>query len=371
MPTVSIKGNNMSKKKSGDIKKVIGSIIKKHGKDSIQHGNTSFVKNIEYIPTGSPALDAAIGIGGIPRGRIIELYGPESAGKTTLALSIVANAQKNGHAAFIDAEHALDPIHAKRLGVDMKNLILSQPNSGEEALSIAKMMTDSGEIDLIVIDSVAALVPQAELDGDIADHNIGAQARMMSKAMRQLAASANVSGTSIIFINQIREKIGVLFGSPETTPGGRALKFYASLRMEIRRVSSSQIKEGEGKNQKIVGMRSKVTCKKNKVAPPFKSAEITLRWDPEGITYGIDTIADLVVAAASLNLFQISGSWYSFNNERVGNGKENVILMLRENSDLAEQINKAVIDASKPNIAELSVEIDDKEAENILNNDDD
>ena len=294
-------------------------------------GEDSIVK-IESISTGSISLDAALGIGGIPRGRITEIYGPESSGKTTLTLHIIAEAQKTGgYAAFIDAEHAMDPEYAKKLGVDTDNLLISQPDTGEQALDITETLVRSGALDIIVIDSVAALVPKAELDGDMGDSHMGLQARLMSQALRKLTGSVSKSRTSVIFINQIRHKIGVMFGRPETTTGGNALKFYASIRLDIRRIG--QIKEGD----QVVGNRTRVKVVKNKVAPPFKNTEFDIMYG-EGISYEGDLL-DLAVQADIVNKM---GAWYSYNKEKIGQGRENAKRYLQDNENVRTEIEIGV-----------------------------
>jgi len=294
-------------------------------------GEDSIIK-IEGISTGSISLNAALGINGIPRGRITEVYGPESSGKTTLALHIIAEAQKSGgYAAFIDAEHAMDPEYAKKLGVDTDNLLISQPDTGEQALDITETLVRSGALDVVVIDSVAALVPKAELDGDMGDSHMGLQARLMSQALRKLTGTVSKSKTSVIFINQIRHKIGVMFGSPETTTGGNALKFYASVRLDIRRIG--QIKEGD----QVVGNRTRVKVVKNKVAPPFKNTEFDIMYGA-GISYEGDLL-DLAVQADIVNKM---GAWYSFNNEKIGQGKENAKRYLQENENVRNEIESGV-----------------------------
>jgi recombination protein RecA len=283
---------------------------------------------VEVIPTGAISLDLALGVGGVPRGRVVEIFGPESSGKTTLALHVVAEAQKEGGlAAFIDVEHALDPSYAKKIGVDIENLLVSQPDTGEQALEIADALVRSGAIDVVVVDSVAALVPRSELDGDMGDVHVGLQARLMSQALRKLTGSISKSRTCVIFINQLREKVGVMFGSPETTPGGRALKFYASVRLEVRRVE--QIKQGTD----IVGNRTRVKVVKNKVAPPFKQAEFDIMYGE-----GVSRIGDLVDIGVALNLINKSGAWYSYNGDRLGQGRENVKDYLSEKSELVKEI---------------------------------
>jgi len=310
----------------------ISQIEKQFGQGSIMRMGEDSIVKIEGISTGSISLDAALGIGGIPRGRITEIYGPESSGKTTLTLHIIAEAQKSGgYAAFIDAEHAMDPEYAKKLGVDTDNLLISQPDTGEQALDITETLVRSGALDVIVIDSVAALVPKAELDGDMGDSHMGLQARLMSQALRKLTGTVSKSRTSVIFINQIRHKIGVMFGSPETTTGGNALKFYASIRLDIRRIG--QIKEGD----QVVGNRTRVKVVKNKVAPPFKNTEFDIMYG-EGISYEGDLL-DLAVQADIVNKM---GAWYSFNKEKIGQGKENAKRYLQDNENVRNEIETGV-----------------------------
>ena len=310
----------------------ISQIEKQFGQGSIMRMGEDSIVKIESISTGSISLDAALGIGGIPRGRITEIYGPESSGKTTLTLHIIAEAQKTGgYAAFIDAEHAMDPEYAKKLGVDTDNLLISQPDTGEQALDITETLVRSGALDIIVIDSVAALVPKAELDGDMGDSHMGLQARLMSQALRKLTGSVSKSRTSVIFINQIRHKIGVMFGSPETTTGGNALKFYASIRLDIRRIG--QIKEGD----QVVGNRTRVKVVKNKVAPPFKNTEFDIMYG-EGISYEGDLL-DLAVQADIVNKM---GAWYSYNKEKIGQGRENAKRYLQDNENVRNEIEAGV-----------------------------
>lgn len=287
---------------------------------------------IEAIPTGALSLDMALGIGGLPRGRIIEIYGPESSGKTTLALHVVAEAQKEGgEAAFIDAEHALDPVYAKKLGVDIDNLIVSQPDTGEQALEITESLVRSGALDVIVVDSVAALVPKAEIDGDMGDSHMGLQARLMSQALRKLAGAINKSKTVLIFINQLREKIGVMFGNPETTTGGRALKFYASVRLDIRKAENIK-QDGE-----IKGSRTRVKVVKNKVAPPFREAEFDIVYGE-----GISRAGNILDMAVNMDIIEKSGSWFSYNGERIGQGRENVKKYLKENPEILDEVESKV-----------------------------
>ncbi len=310
----------------------IQQIEKTCGKGSIMRmGQDSWVK-VDAIPTGALNLDAAVGVGGIPRGRITEIYGPESSGKTTLALHVAANAQRlGGVAAFIDAEHALDVEYAKKLGVDVENLLVSQPDTGEEALEIAEILVRSSAVDVIVVDSVAALVPKAEIEGDMGDSHMGLQARLMSQALRKLAGSINRSRTSVVFINQLREKIGVMFGNPETTTGGRALKFYSSVRLDVRRIGA--VKERD----EITGSRVRVKVVKNKVAPPFRQAEFDIMFN-EGISH----IALLVDMAVEAGIIEKSGAWYSYGKERVGQGRENAKLYLKDHPETTAEIETRI-----------------------------
>jgi recombination protein RecA len=307
----------------------LSQIEKQFGKGSIVRlGSREAVVPVSVIPSGSISLDAALGIGGFPRGRISEIFGPEASGKTTIALHVVANAQKaGGMAAFIDVEHALDPIYARQLGVDVDNLLVSQPDYAEQALEITSALINSGSIDVLVIDSVAALVPKAELDGEMGEAYVGVQARLMSQALRKLTGIVSKSNTCLIFINQIREKIGVMFGNPETTTGGRALKFYASIRVDIRRVAA--IKEGEN----VVGSRTKVKVVKNKLAAPFREAEFDILYGQ-----GISREGDLLDLGVAHNLVEKSGSWYSFQGERIGQGRENARQFLRDNPEIADRL---------------------------------
>ena len=321
---------NTEKKKA--LEMAMSQIEKQFGKGSVMKLGEFKAMEIEAIPTGALSLDIALGIGGVPRGRIIEVFGPESSGKTTLALHIIAEAQKmGGEAAFIDAEHALDPVYAKKLGVDIDNLIVSQPDTGEQALEITESLVRSGALDVIVVDSVAALVPKAEIDGDMGDSHMGLQARLMSQALRKLAGAINKSKTVLIFINQLREKIGVMFGNPETTTGGRALKFYASVRMDIRKIENIK-QDGE-----VKGNRVRVKVIKNKVAPPFREAEFDVVYGQ-----GISKEGNILDMAVNLDIVEKAGSWFSYNGERIGQGRENVKKYLKENPKMLEEIEGKV-----------------------------
>ena len=321
---------NNEKKKA--LESALGQIEKQFGRGSVMKLGDFTAMNIEAIPTGALSLDIALGIGGIPRGRIIEIFGPESSGKTTLALHMIAEAQKmGGEAAFIDAEHALDPVYAKKLGVDIDNLIVSQPDTGEQALEIAEALVRSGALDIIVVDSVAALVPKAEIDGDMGDSHIGLQARLMSQALRKLAGAINKSKSVIVFINQLREKVGVMFGNPETTPGGRALKFYASVRLDIRKIE--QIKQ----DGEVVGNRAKVKIVKNKVAPPFREAEFDIVYGK-----GISKEGNILDIGANLDIVEKSGSWFSYNGDRIGQGRENVKKYLKDNPEIMQEVEEKI-----------------------------
>ncbi|HOK63611.1 MAG TPA: recombinase RecA [Soehngenia sp.] len=318
------------KKKALDL--TISQIEKQFGKGSIMKLGEASKLDLDYISTGSLDLDIALGIGGVPRGRIIEIYGPESSGKTTIALHIIAEAQKEGGiAAFIDAEHALDPNYAKKLGVDIDNLIISQPDTGEQALEITEALVRSGAIDVVVIDSVAALVPKAEIEGEMGDSHIGLQARLMSQALRKLAGAINKSNSTCIFINQLREKVGVMFGNPETTTGGRALKFYASIRLDVRKIDS--IKQGE----EIIGNRTRVKVVKNKVAPPFKQAEFDIMYGE-----GISREGSIVDAGVNAGIINKAGSWFSYNDIKLGQGRENAKEFLRQNPEIYQEIENSV-----------------------------
>jgi len=327
-------GSNVSNDKLKAIEAAMGQIEKQFGKGSIMKLGENSVLNFESISTGCLDLDIALGIGGVPRGRVVEIYGPESSGKTTVALHIVADAQKNGGAAAsIDAEHALDPAYAKNLGVDIDNLIVSQPDTGEQGLEIAEALVRSNAIDLIVVDSVAALVPRAEIEGEMGDSHVGLQARLMSQALRKLAGSISKSKCVVLFINQLREKVGVMFGSPETTTGGRALKFYASVRMDIRRIDS--IKQGD----EIVGNRTRIKVVKNKVAPPFKQAEFDIMYNE-----GISKSGNVLDVGVKEELIQKSGAWFSYNEIRLGQGRENSKQYLKDNPELLLEIENKIRD---------------------------
>ena len=316
------------KKEDKALDQVLADIEKQFGKGSIMKLGSDAHLNIEATSSGSIALDVALGVGGYPKGRIVEIYGPESSGKTTFALHAIAEIQKNGgRAAFIDAEHALDPVYAKNLGVDLDNLLLSQPDTGEQALDICEALVKSGVIDLIVIDSVAALVPQAEIEGEMGDAHVGLQARLMSQALRKLSGVLNKTKTTAIFINQLREKVGILFGNPETTPGGRALKFYSTVRLEVRR--AEQIKQGD----KVIGNKTNVKVVKNKVAPPFRTCVLDIMYGE-----GVSKEGEIVDLASEVGILEKSGAWYSYNGEKIGQGKENVKLLLKENTDLRDEL---------------------------------
>ena len=332
----------------------LAGIEKQFGKGSVMRMGEAQIKlNIDVIPTGSLALDIALGVGGVPRGRVIEIYGPESSGKTTLALHIIAEAQKlGGTAAFIDAEHALDPVYAENLGVVIDNLIISQPDTGEQALEITEALVRSGALDVVVVDSVAALVPRAEIDGEMGDSFMGLQARLMSQALRKLAGAISKSHTVVIFINKIREKIGVMFGNPETTTGGRALKFYSSVRMDIRRIES--LKQGT----EVVGNRTRVKVVKNKVAPPFKQAEFDIMY---GV--GISREGSALDMAIELDIVNKSGAWFSYNGERLGQGRENVKTMLKDHPDLVKELENKIREAYKVNHTKISSADDSEEVE--------
>ncbi len=311
----------------------LGQIERQYGKGAVMKlGDPATQMNVETVPTGSLSLDIALGLGGIPKGRIIEIYGPESSGKTTVTLHMIAEVQKRGGiAGFIDAEHALDPVYAKNIGVDIDNLYISQPDNGEQALEITETMVRSGAIDIVVVDSVAALVPKAEIDGDMGDSHVGLQARLMSQALRKLTAVISKSNCTVIFINQLREKVGVMFGNPETTTGGRALKFYSSVRLDVRRIESLK-QSGE-----VTGNRTRVKVVKNKIAPPFKEAEFDIMFGE-----GISTVGDILDLAANVNIVVKSGAWYAYDGNKIGQGRENAKQYLKDNPDVCAEIENKV-----------------------------
>jgi len=320
------------KNKDKALEQVLADIEKQFGAGAIMKLGSEEHTKIDVTSSGSLSLDIALGVGGFPKGRIIEIYGPESSGKTTIALQAIAEVQKKGgRAAFIDAEHALDPVYAKALGVDINELLLSQPDTGEQALEICEALVRSEAVNIVVIDSVAALVPQAEIDGEMGDSHVGLQARLMSQALRKLSGTINKTKTTAIFINQLREKVGVLFGNPETTPGGRALKFYATIRLDIRR--AEQIKQGD----QIVGNKTNIKVVKNKVAPPFKTACVDIMYGE-----GISREGEIIDIAASLDILDKSGAWYAYNGEKIGQGKENVKIYLKEHPELSEELDQKI-----------------------------
>ena len=336
----------------------LSQIQKQFGKGAIMKlGDKGAQMNVEAISTGSISLDVATGIGGVPRGRIVEIYGPESSGKTTLTLHIVAEAQKNGgKAAFIDAEHALDPVYAKNLGVDVENLLVSQPDTGELALEICDMLVRSGELDVVILDSVAALVPKAEIQGEMGDAHVGLQARLMSQALRKITGNINKSNTCVIFINQLREKVGVMYGSPEVTTGGRALKFYSSMRLDVRKVET--IKAGDN----VLGNRTKVKVVKNKVAPPFKQAEFDIMYGE-----GISKEGDILDSAVNAKILDKAGSWYSYNGERIGQGRENIKVYFKDHPEIVDEIEKKIIAQLKSDgEAEKEPEVSEEEFSEIM-----
>ncbi|WAW15653.1 recombinase RecA [Peptostreptococcus equinus] len=341
----------VDKNKMDALNAALSKIEKDYGKGSVMKLGDSSALEVDAISTGVIGLDIAAGVGGLPRGRIIEIYGPESSGKTTVALHCVAEAQKaNGIAAFIDAEHALDPVYARALGVDTDNLIISQPDTGEQALDIAESLIRSGAIDILVVDSVAALVPKAEIEGDMGDSHMGLQARLMSQALRKLTGSIKKSNCVVIFINQLREKIGVMFGNPETTTGGRALKFFASMRLDVRKIDT--IKQGD----KMLGSRTRVKVVKNKVAPPFKQIEFDIMYGT-----GISRYGDLLDAAVGIDVIKKAGAWYSYNDEKMGQGRENSKNFLEENPDIAHEIESKVREYYGLPFSEAPIKADNKE----------
>ncbi|HEV3124251.1 MAG TPA: recombinase RecA [Candidatus Dormibacteraeota bacterium] len=337
----------MSTERDRALSTALTQIERSYGKGAIMRlGEASAQKNIDVIPTGALTLDIALGVGGVPRGRVIEVYGPESSGKTTLTLHIIAEAQKRGGvAAFIDAEHALDPQYASRIGVRTEELLISQPDTGEQALEIVEVLVRSGAVDVVVVDSVAALVPKAEIDGEMGDSHVGLQARLMSQAMRKLTAAISRSNTSVIFINQLREKVGVMFGNPEVTTGGRALKFYASVRLDIRKIES--IKQGLD----VVGNRVKVKVVKNKVAPPFRSAEFDILYN-EGISWA-GSVLDMAIESRVIDK---SGAWFSYGEMRLGQGRENVRDFLRQNPELLDEVATRVRELAVPDVAGVTAQ---------------
>lgn len=323
----------INEEKQKALEAALGHIEKQYGKGSVMKlGESGANMQVETVPTGSLSLDIALGVGGVPKGRIIEIYGPESSGKTTVALHMVAEVQKRGGiAGFIDAEHALDPVYAKNIGVDIDNLYISQPDNGEQALEITETMVRSGAVDIVIVDSVAALVPKAEIDGDMGDSHVGLQARLMSQALRKLTAVISKSNCVVIFINQLREKVGVMFGNPETTTGGRALKFYSSIRLDVRRVET--LKQGG----EMVGNHTRIKVVKNKVAPPFKQAEFDIMFGT-----GISKEGDILDLAADCGIVNKSGAWYAYNGDKIGQGRENAKLFLKEHTDICDEIEKKV-----------------------------
>lgn len=340
-----------AEEKKKALESVFSVIEKEYGTGSVMKLGDANSVDVEVIPTGSLTLDMALGVGGLPRGRVIEIYGPESSGKTTVALHVVAEAQKmGGEAAFIDAEHALDPVYAKKLGVDIDNLIVAQPDTGEQALDIAEALVRSGALDVIVVDSVAALVPKAEIDGEMGDSHVGLLARLMSQALRKLTAVISKSGTVVIFINQLREKVGVMYGNPETTPGGRALKFFSSVRLDVRR--GEVIKNGT----ELIGNKTKVKVVKNKVAPPFKTAEFDILYGE-----GISKEGNILDFAVENNIIKKSGAWFSYNGEKIGQGRDNVRKYMVENKEFTAEIDRQVRELLKNNSGYLPSEADDSD----------
>ena len=340
-----------AEEKKKALESVFSVIEKEYGTGSIMKLGDANSVDVEVIPTGSLTLDMALGVGGLPRGRVIEIYGPESSGKTTVALHVVAEAQKmGGEAAFIDAEHALDPVYAKKLGVDIDNLIVAQPDTGEQALDIAEALVRSGALDVIVVDSVAALVPKAEIDGEMGDSHVGLLARLMSQALRKLTAVISKSGTVVIFINQLREKVGVMYGNPETTPGGRALKFFSSVRLDVRR--GEVIKNGT----ELIGNKTKVKVVKNKVAPPFKTAEFDILYGE-----GISKEGNILDFAVENNIIKKSGAWFSYNGEKIGQGRDNVRKYMVENKEFTAEIDRQVRELLKNNSGYLPSDADDSD----------
>lgn len=350
------KKTGIDENKQKALESALAQIEKAYGKGSVMKlGDQSAHMNIETIPTGSLSLDIALGLGGVPKGRIIEVYGPESSGKTTVALHMVSEVQKRGGiAGFIDAEHALDPVYAKHIGVDIDNLYISQPDNGEQALEIAETMVRSGAVDIIIVDSVAALVPKAEIEGDMGDSHVGLHARLMSQALRKLTGVVNKTNCIVVFINQLREKVGVMFGNPETTTGGRALKFYASVRMDVRRIDTLK-NAGES-----VGSRTRVKVVKNKVAPPFKEAEFDIMYGK-----GISKEGDILDLAVNENIVMKSGAWFAYNGEKIGQGRENAKAYLHDNPEIMDEIEKLVRDRLLVAVEAVSESSDDGELDEI------
>lgn len=353
---MSVNTNKTEKDKA--LEAAMAQIQKQFGKGAIMKlGDESAQMNIDAISSGSISLDIATGIGGVPKGRIVEIYGPESSGKTTLTLHVIAEAQKaGGKAAFIDAEHALDPVYAKNLGVDVGSLLVSQPDTGEQALEICDMLVRSGALDVVVIDSVAALVPKAEIQGEMGDSHVGLQARLMSQALRKITGTVNKSNTCVIFINQLREKVGIMFGNPEVTTGGRALKFYSSMRLDVRRIES--IKVGDS----VVGNRTRVKVVKNKVAPPFKQAEFDIMYGE-----GISKAGDILDCAVEAKLVEKAGSWYSYAGERIGQGRENVKNYLKDHPEVMDRLEGQLLDQIKKEDAQTEPEISESDISEIMN----
>ena len=339
MPKSDAKNSLQKTEKAKALDEALSQIEKQFGKGSVMKlGDDHYKAPVSTIPTGAISLDLALGIGGLPRGRVVEIFGPEGGGKTTLSLQVIANAQKQGgQAAFIDAEHAMDPVYAKKLGVDVDNIYISQPDSGEQALEITETLIRSGALDVIVIDSVAALVPQAEIDGEMSDQQMGLHARLMSKALRKITGAVSKSKTCTIFINQLREKIGVMFGNPEVTTGGRALKFYSSVRLDIRRVSS--ITQGE----EVIGNRVRVKVVKNKLAPPFRQTEFDMLFN-----MGINREGSIFDVAVEKNIIDKSGTWFAYKGERIGQGRDNTVKWMRENPKVSNEIEKSILDLLNP-----------------------
>jgi len=354
-PTDPDSNSSMNEARRAMLDKALGDIVKRYGDGSIMRLGEAHSMNVEVIPTGSLSLDLALGVGGIPRGRITEIYGPEASGKTTLAQHIVAKAQKlGGTAAFIDMEHALDPTYAARCGVDVDNLLISQPDTGEQALEITETLVRSGAVEVVVIDSVAALVPRSEIEGDMGDAQMGAMARLMSQALRKLSGAINQTKTAVVFTNQLRQKIGVMFGNPETTSGGNALKFYASVRLDCRRIQSIKV------GAEIVGNRTRVRVVKNKVAPPFRTAEFDIIYNE-----GISKVGDLIDLATQFGIVDKRGAFFSYGDVRIGQGRENSKEFLRQNPDLADEIELAIRQQASGGVAALPLSGVEEEAEGV------